>query len=678
MEEQEFRARYMAQLNKAQQEAVQTVEGNVLLLAVPGSGKTTVLVTRLGYMLLVKKVRPENILTLTYTVAATKDMAQRFVELFGEELGEKLEFRTINGICQRILHYYGNATGKTMYELVTDEKELSRMVAGILQEMGGEYPTESEVSTARMQISYCKNRMLSKDERIAYGKKMQNEELPKIYARYEQLLKTQSKMDYDDQMVYAYRLLQMVPEVLAHFQEQFRYFCVDEAQDTSKIQHEIIKLLAKKEGNLFMVGDEDQSIYGFRAAYPEALLEFETDHEDAKVLVMNTNYRSNAHIVRAAQTVIGNNKGRHEKHMEPAREPGQGIRFVTLNQRANQYQYLAKVAENATSQVAILYRDNESAVPLVDLLDRQGIAYRLKNAEAAFFTNRVVKDILSILMFAKHPKDTELFYSFYYKIGLYLTKEQAEKLCRVSEERNCPVLEAIEHMFGVKGNTLGNCRSMRTHFKNMVKEPPARAISRIRRFMGYGDYLERVCLDDGKINTLLQIAYRETSVDGFLMRMERLQQLFQYGGTRTANVLLSTIHSSKGLEYDEVYLMDVIDGVLPKRTLDGNIPKGAELEEERRLFYVGMTRAKERLHIFKFKGESAIFVKEIGKTQGEEKIDFAPAVGMAVVHKAFGEGTIADIVYEGKRPVSVVVSFSSGMKKFMFPMVFSNGYMKRK
>ncbi|MBE5906028.1 MAG: ATP-dependent helicase, partial [Lachnospiraceae bacterium] len=654
------------------------VDGCVLLLAVPGSGKTTVLVTRLGYMLLVKKVKPENILTLTYTVAATKDMTRRFAGLFGDDLAGRLEFRTINGICQRILNYYGKMTGKTMYELVTDDKELGRIVAGILLEINEEYPTESDVASARGAIAYCKNQMLSGEEIVAYGKKIQNEDFPKIYARYEQILKAESKMDYDDQMVYAYKLLQLVPQVLTMMREQFPYICVDEAQDTSKIQHAIIRLLAGEDGNLFMVGDEDQSIYGFRAAYPEALLHFEKEHPGAKVLVMNTNYRSVGNIVAGADAVIKHNTARHDKSMKAARDAGEEIRYVTLQRRMNQYNYLAKVAKNVTSQVAVLYRDNESAIPLVDLLDRQGIPYQLKNAEAGFFTNRVVMDILNILTFAKRQKDTELFYNIYYKLGLYLTKEQAAEMCRISQERDCPVLEAIEHMFNVKGNTLGNCRSMKTHFQHMRGELPAKAISRIRRFMGYGDYLKRVKLDDGKINTLLQIAYQEKSVHAFLQRVETLKELFLYGGKKGANFLLSTIHSSKGLEYEEVYLMDVADGILPKKSLDGKELEKTELEEERRLFYVGMTRAKQRLHIFRFKEEPSRFVKEIGKVHLEEKIDFEPKAGMEVEHKAFGEGVIADVRYEGKKPVKVVVRFESGMKEFVFPMVFANGYMWKK
>lgn len=677
MTKEEFFGTYTTHLNKEQKEAVQAVEGFVLLLAVPGSGKTTVLVTRLGYMILVKKIKPENILTLTYTVAATKDMAERFEGLFGGEFAEKVEFRTINGICHKILNYYGAMTGKSQYELVTDEKELSRLVAELLYEAKEEYPTESEVSAARSQISYCKNRMLSLEEIKEQGKKVKMEELGRIYEGYQRRLKAQKQMDYDDQMVYAYKLLTKVPEVLDVFRKQYSYICVDEAQDTSKIQHAIISLLAGKDGNLFMVGDEDQSIYGFRAAYPEALLNFEKEHSGAKVLVMDKNYRSNAKIVAAADAVIRHNKNRHEKEMKAVRPEGEDIRLIPLAGRSRQYAYLMKVAQSAQGQVAVLYRDNESVVPLIDLLDRQGVAYRLKNSDAGFFTNRVVTDVCDILKLSLRPKDTELFSRVYYKLALYLTKQQAMEMCRISQEQDCPVLEAIEHCFNVKGNILGNCRSIRTHLRNMKKETPAKAISRIRKFMGYGDYLERAGIDEGKMDTLMQIAYQEKMIGGFLSRLEQLQKLFLFGGDANANFLLSTIHSSKGLEYEEVYLMDVCDGVFPKPGLGKSALSREEMEEERRLYYVGMTRAKEKLYIFSYQGENSCFVKEMGEKPKLEKLDFEPSVGMQVEHKAFGKGTIADITYEKKRPVSIVVEFQSGMKKFAFPMVFINGYMWR-
>ena len=200
-------------------------------------------------------------------------------------------------------------------------------------------------------------------------------------------------MDYDDQMLYAYKMLRMDSRLLEHFQNLYPYICVDEAQDTSKIQHAIIALLAAKSENLFMVGDEDQSIYGFRAAYPEALLDFEKDHPGARVLLMEENFRSNAKIVSAADKFIQKNTLRHEKHMKAAREAGTDIRKISLKSRKAQYVYLMKIAQECSTETAVLYRDNECAIPLIDLLERKHIPYRMRNAELSFFTHRTVLDI---------------------------------------------------------------------------------------------------------------------------------------------------------------------------------------------------------------------------------------------------------------------------------------------
>ena len=327
-------------LNAQQSEAVKTVEGPVLLLAVPGSGKTTVLVLRLGYMILNCGIKPENILTVTYTVAATRDMAQRFAGYFGAELAERLEFRTINGICAKIIAYYSRMIGKKPFELVTDEKSTAGILTQIYQQVEQTWPTEADLRNVRTLITYIKNQMLTEKEIRALGKQKGSPlraadcdiNIAAIYERYNHWLRDQHLMDYDDQMVYALTILRKVPQVLEYFQEQYRYICVDEAQDTSRIQHTIIALLASKHDNLFMVGDEDQSIYGFRAACPEALINFEREHRGAKVLLMEQNYRSGSGIVRAADRFIQRNTLRHAKHMICADGAAEGpeVREIAL------------------------------------------------------------------------------------------------------------------------------------------------------------------------------------------------------------------------------------------------------------------------------------------------------------------------------------------------------------
>ncbi|MCR5556904.1 MAG: ATP-dependent helicase [Butyrivibrio sp.] len=712
MTDKEFIDRYCSHLNNEQLTAVRTIDGPVLLLAVPGSGKTTVLVNRLGYMLYVKGISPANILTLTYTVAATKDMARRFESIFGEESAETIEFRTINGICAKIISHYGRLIGKKSFDLITDEKISGKSLTDIYLKVMDEYPTESDIKNVRTLITYCKNMMLTKDEIKLRGED-EGIKLLDIYEKYNADLKSRSLMDYDDQMIYAYRMLKGSKELLDFYRDKYRYICVDEAQDTSKIQHMIISLLAGESGNLFMVGDEDQSIYGFRAAYPEALLNFEKEHKGAKVLVMDKNYRSNAKIVQCADLFIQKNFNRHKKHMSATREESFDITVVTMESRRAQYKYLLQVAGETGSQTAVLYRDNESILPLVDLLERESVPYRIKSADMAFFTHRVVVDVTNILKFALSPMDPELFMKVYFKFQTYLRKPDAEKMCYIADQKHTGILDAAEEI-DINRNVLGNVRSLRTHFRNMAGENPAKALSRIDKYMGYGDYLRDNNIDDNKLFILEMLAKNESTIQGFLDRLEELRLILtEKEENYRAKFILSTIHSSKGLEYDNVILMDVINGVFPSKIIK-NFKKATpqekrDYEEERRIFYVGMTRAKERLTIFKYADEPSIFVGELipkekkaatkskdGTRRKEnaltkptmllkkkaqnpvtsgENIPNNLVMGERVFQPKYGEGIICDVTWdEDEIPTKFTVEFDDGReRKFMYPFAFTTG-----
>ena len=608
-------------LNAQQSEAVKTVEGPVLLLAVPGSGKTTVLVLRLGYMILNCGIKPENILTVTYTVAATRDMAQRFAGYFGAELAERLEFRTINGICAKIIAYYSRMIGKKPFELVTDEKSTAGILTQIYQQVEQTWPTEADLRKVRTLITYIKNQMLTEKEIRALGKQKGSPlraadcdiNIAAIYERYNHWLRDQHLMDYDDQMVYALTILRKVPQVLEYFQEQYRYICVDEAQDTSRIQHAIIALLASKYDNLFMVGDEDQSIYGFRAACPEALINFEREHRGAKVLLMEQNYRSGSGIVRAADRFIQRNTLRHAKHMVCADGAAEGpeVREVVLKTRRAQYNYLLRVADGCEEETAVLYRNNESAIPVVDLLERNNVPYRIRNAEVGFFTHRTVMDISNIIKLAYDPLDVDAFMAAYYKLGLYLNKETASLVCDLSRRLGLPVLETAIRYADLKPMTLKSLKSIRTHLENMKEERGDQAVSKIVRHMGYGEYLSNAGIRDSKIYILKALGAQTESPAELLDRIGYLEDIFRGKASDPGcPFILSTIHASKGLEYDTVYLMDVVDGLFPEE-----VPASMKymqpderrvLEEERRLFYVGMTRAKKRLCVFTTEAKSVL------------------------------------------------------------------------
>lgn len=714
MEWKEFETTFSVKLNQQQKEAVQSTKGPVLLLAVPGSGKTTVLVTRLGYMIYCKNIPPESILTVTYTVAATKDMSERFAVRFGEDMAKRLEFRTINGICARIIQYYGRRIGKTPFELVKDEKATTGMLIRICQDHGMGYPTESDLKNVRTLITYIKNMMLNEEEL----QKLEEESdirIAEIYREYCRQMREQKLMDYDDQMLYAYNILRKDPGVLAYFQNRYPYICVDEAQDTSKIQHAIIALLAAGTGNLFMVGDEDQSIYGFRAAYPEALLSFEKKHPGAKVLLMEENFRSNAKIVEAADKFIQKNTLRHEKHMRAAREAGADIREISLKSRKAQYVYLMKAAQECTTgmagmsgseehrgradasvtETAVLYRDNECAIPLIDLLERKNIPYRMRNADLSFFTHRTVLDVQNIIRFAMDPKDTELFMQIYYRLKLFFNKKDALRYAQISQEKDMEVLDAALKYGNLEKYQEDNIRNLKRQMVRILNMPGDEVVNQILTYMGYQDYLKKMGMNANKLETVKLIGSRVESPEKLLERLEELRTIIQEKvSDKDCPFILSTMHASKGLEYDTVYLLDVMDGILPEKVLANPRTASKEdletYEEERRLFYVGVTRAKNQLNVFTTNKPSKFCSELLGKRNLRENQqkeyagikkwgDYSPAgtygikgngmyhgygtghgsqkqpgksyqeladalgEGMIVKHKKFGEGVVVDM-----------------------------------
>lgn len=679
----QFLHTYRLSLNAQQQRAVQTLDGPVLLLAVPGSGKTTVLVSRIGYMVLGCGIPPESILTMTYTVSAARDMRQRFASMFGAEVAQRLEFRTINGVCSRIISCYEHITGRKAYTLMEQTSQQSSLIGTLYHRLTGEYATESTIKAVQTAITYVKNQMITSEQELAQVKVEGVTDFPALYHAYGQALQQQQKMDYDDQLVYARKILKLCPPVLRQFQARYRYFCVDEAQDTSKIQHAIISLLAQNSGNLFMVGDEDQSIYGFRAAYPQALLHFQEIYPKAQVLYMETNYRSTQEIVSAAQTFIEKNKNRHPKTMVSTGRTGPSIRQVMVQNRTSQYAYLATVAKRATHPIAILYRDNDSVIPLIDLFQRQQIPYRCRQVDCGFFTHRVVRDICNIIRFAAQPCNGELFLDLYYKLGAGITRLAAVEAVNRCEGEGVTILEYLSKCTMLSPWSRKQCAALQSHVSYLLQQPAHRAIHRIVHYMGYGRYVEDRGGDLRKAEILEALGFQEATPMDLLARLSDLYQLMREGPNieQESVVTLSTIHSSKGLEYPHVILMDVLDGILPKvPSVPSDHNDFDTYQEERRLFYVAMTRAQDSLWVLSYKAQElpSAFAQELFPpiTPKEQAAKVHAAMfhpGVKVRHKKYGEGKIIDLSQD-----IVTIFFSqAGEKKFSLSTTVKNGLLTK-
>lgn len=605
----QFCEKYQIHLNKQQERALQAVEGSNLLLAVPGSGKTTVLVARLGHMVLNKNIPPENILAITYNKNATEEMQERFSALFGSGIGNRIAFHTINSLSLSI--YTSYCRSRCLREKShLKNQERRTLLRSIFNRFHDTYASEGDIQELGSAITYIKNMMLTEEQILEI--EINYPHLGDMYRAYQAELDKQNKRDYDDQMVLGLQILRENRDILDGLRSRYRYICVDEAQDTSKIQHEIICTLAQG-NNLFMVGDEDQSIYGFRAAYPKALLNFRYDHLNPYILRMERNYRSTPQIVAKAQAFISQNRGRYEKNMTAERGDGEDVHLECVPSREAQYQKLLDIAKAATSETAFLYRDNESAVVLVDLLLRNGIPFKLRKPEMNFFGTSMVRDMVAYLRLAINAYDAQQLDQICNKGIVYLKKATCYHAIQNSQQKQISVFDALEAQINyVKRSNRDNVLNFRNLMSRVSVATPYDAIS-ILMGAGYSRYIEKEGLDKGKIELLLILAKQEPTISSFLNRLQYLDHSMQQGFNpkRGHHIVLSTIHSSKGLEYDNVYMVDIYDGRFPssRPNIFSRSKDNADGEqEERRLFYVGITRAKNTLHLFQIQGRPSFFI----------------------------------------------------------------------
>lgn len=491
---------------------------------------------------------------------------------------------------------------KLLRKLIQND-ERRRLLERVFKQYNKEYAAENDILNLSSAITYIKNMMLD-DEQICEIE-ADYPHLSKMYQSYKKSLKENNQMDYDDQMIFAYWILQHDDDALTSWRARYKYICVDEAQDTSKIQHSIIKELAQG-NNIFMVGDEDQSIYGFRAAYPKALLNFRYDYLNPYIMRMERNYRSTTQIVDKAQFFISQNKGRYEKNMTAERGEGEAVCLEQVASRESQYMRLLEIAKEADGETAFLYRDNESAVVLSDLLLRNNIPFKLRKPEMNFFGSRIVREIEAYLSLAINEYDVQSFAQICNKGILFLKNQQKDYAIKNCKNSHITVYEALEgQMKYLKESQRNRANDFHNLMKQVAKVKSSEAISTLLA-RGYGKYLKDNHLDTGKVEILHILSKQEPDIKAFLDRLNELEALIAQGfNANTKNaVILSTIHSSKGLEYDRVYMVDVFDGRFPSSipNLFSRSKDNADGEqEERRLFYVGITRAKNNLILFYIK-----------------------------------------------------------------------------
>lgn len=647
----EYKSKYGIALDYDQDRACRSVNGKVMLLAVPGSGKTTVMIARLGYMTRALGISAESILAVTYSVAGAREMKQRYERLFGYC---DVEFRTIHGFCAVLINRYESLRGRKAFTLMEKDNDSASVVRKIMTEYGG-YPTENELREVQTAITYCKNSMLT-DAEIEKEITVNGRDFYQIYKAYETFKLENKLMDYDDQLVYGLKILKSCPDVCAVYADRFKYVCVDEAQDTSRLQHEIIAILVKRCGNVFMVGDEDQSIYGFRAAYPQALIDFDKTYPDAVVMNISKNYRSTGKLVALSDRFIKANTERHgsEKTMSTDNPEGESPLRVRLSDLRLLPDYIRRVyAERDEGQsTALLFRLNDSMLPIIDVLFDKEIPFRVRGGDGLFFTHSTVTDVINIFEFAADPYNTELFSKIYFKLNLSLSKAELQNVIKYNTGNDrLPIVSFIASSTYIKEFKRAKARKLVRDLEKMNASDTYEALRTLFFESGYGKYHDARTLDTTKRNVLLAIAYRYRTREAFFQRLKALEGAIRRGSVSEEGLILSTIHSAKGMEFDNVILCDCKNGVLPSGEsvmLPGMSKEDKKLlEEERRLFYVGVTRAKKHLELVSWESEFGaetdgfdfvdIFLS--GKT---ENVSASPSVSAASPSKRMKADRIAE------------------------------------
>jgi DNA helicase-2/ATP-dependent DNA helicase PcrA len=427
-----------------------------------------------------------------------------------------------------------------------------------------------------------------------------------IYIGYESYKRNNNLLDFDDMLTISLAILKNNRYLLEKYRDKYNFIQVDEGQDTSLVQMEIIKLLAYPKNNILIVADDDQSIYGFRGAYPQGLLNFNRQYENGKIFFMEQNYRSSKNIVSVCNNFIKSNNIRYEKNIFTDNSHVEPINIIKVNSIDEQYRYIIEdIKGKDLSQCCILYRNNISAIGIIETLEKNNISFYMRDKKIRFFNHWVIKDILSFMMFAEDTSQMSLYENFYYKIRGYISKNHINYAKTL--DSSISVFDRIMKYPGNNSFYLRTISELKLDFKKISNLKPEDAILYIEHSLEYDEYLRENSIKFGytydNLSTMLfylkMIAKSCDNLRELIGRLNYIQNLCMNSQNNRDTITLSTIHSAKGLEFDRVYIIDLIDGDFPGISSIEAYDKGdiSLLEEERRLFYVGMSRAKTHLSL---------------------------------------------------------------------------------
>lgn len=591
----------MRRFHEGQQKAIQHINGPMIALAGPGAGKTTAMVHRIKYLIEHAGVNPLQILVITFTRASAKEMEERFLDI-RKEKEASCTFGTFHSVFFSILKAaYGYRAAN-----VLKEEEKYNLVRDIIRKKKLECEDEEElVQSVIQEMGTMKGDMISLEH--FYSGCLGEEVFREIYQEYEQIVTSMGKLDFDDMMVYCYELLKERKDILGKLQKRYRYILVDEFQDINKIQYEITKMLALPENNLFIVGDDDQSIYGFRGARPEIMLHFKEDYENAATTLLDVNYRCSRNITEGAVRLISHNQTRFDKNIVSARDYEEPIHIHHMKTLPEENSHVLKQIMEyhkcgiLYEQMAVIVRTNIQARGIVNRLMEYNVPFEMRDKVPCVYDHFTVKNIFDYVRAAMGCRDRALFFRIINKPNRYLTRELITE----------PVIsfEGLREVFADKDWAVDHINQMEYELKILAGLKPYAAVHFIRKAIGYDAYLREYA------------AYRHLNVEDLYAPLEELQEMAKqyktfeewFDGAKQyreefdkhmkmakkehRGVVITTMHSAKGLEFDAVFILEANEGMTPYK----KAVKPEELEEERRMFYVAMTRAREHLHIYEVK-----------------------------------------------------------------------------
>ena len=583
--------------NEAQTKAICHKNGPAMVLAGPGSGKTLVITRRVEYLIKKYGVRPEQILVITFTKAAAKEMRERFARITKEDRFP-VTFGTFHGIYYGILKWAYRMNASNIFSEEEKMMLLREVIAGMELEIEDEKEFLQGIAS---EIGQIKNNRLSLEEYESSN--CSDQMFRQIYEEYERRRKLLKKIDFDDMLVLCYELFQKRPDILQMWQKKFQYILIDEFQDINQVQYDVIRMLALPENNLFIVGDDDQSIYRFRGARPEIMLGFSKDYPNAKSIILDVNYRSTKAVVSAARRVIERNKNRYQKEIITVNEQGDNVHIQEVRHPVEESHYVreqiakAVAAGTEPSQIAVLYRTNTEPRALVETFMEYHIPFQMKEHLPNLYERFIGRDFQAYMRMALGGRDRGDFLMIMNRPNRYIGRD--------SVDRGEISFENLRKYYMEKDWMVDRIDQLEVDLKVISRMTPYAAIQYIRKSVGYDLFLNEYAIKRKMKLEDLQELIREMeerakefkTIEEWFAHIEKYtEELRLQAVTRTENrnaVSLMTFHAAKGLEYDTVFIIGANEDVTPYKKAE--LPE--EMEEERRMFYVAMTRAKKHLTI---------------------------------------------------------------------------------